>query len=173
MHIVLWHRLDQPGHDACRFRERPEGWMIEGNAVFEQAGRPASLAYRLCCCKDWRTRRASVSGWIGHDALDLTIERHGAQDWRVNGTPAPAMAGLDDIDLGFTPATNTSALRRLDLREGAGATCVALWLDTEDWTVKRLTQSYRRTGPRTFAYASPKHGYRANLETDDFGAVTE
>ena len=83
------------------------------------------------------------------------------------------MRGLSDVDLGFTPASNTNAIRRMDLHEGFGADCVAVWFDTEDWTVKRLLQNYHRTGPQTYAYASPRHDYRATLVTDGFAAITD
>ncbi|WP_245739564.1 putative glycolipid-binding domain-containing protein [Thioclava dalianensis] len=173
VHTVLWRRLDQPGYDACRIAATSQGWTIEGAAVFAQNGTAAHLAYRLFCDATWRSRGASVSGWVGHMSLDLTLERAGTDDWRVNGEIDPNMTGLDDIDLGFTPASNTNAIRRLDLSEGTGADCVAVWLDTEDWSVKRLPQSYHRTGPRTYAYVSPQHDYRATLVTDAFGAITD
>lgn len=37
--------------------------------------------------------------------------------------------------------------------------------------MKRLPQSYNRTGARTFDYASPRHDYHATLLIDDFSAV--
>jgi uncharacterized protein len=94
---------------------------------------------------------------------------NGESDGRID----PKMTGLDDIDLGFTPGSNTNAIRRANLSEGSGADSVAVWLDPEDWVVRRLPQSYVRTGPRTFTYESPRHGYRATLIVDEFGAVIE
>lgn len=74
MHTVLWRRLDQQGHDACRFTPTAQGWTIEGTAVFEHKGTAANLAYRLFCDRSWQSRSASVSGWIGDRPLDLTLE---------------------------------------------------------------------------------------------------
>tara|TARA_B100000378_G_scaffold240509_2_gene208894 strand:+ start:240 stop:827 length:588 start_codon:yes stop_codon:yes gene_type:complete len=173
MHIVLWRRLDREGHDVCRYSEISDGWNFEGVAVFDHAGSAANLSYSVSCDRDWRSRSAAVSGWIGETVFNLAIEREHAANWRVNGTIDPALAGLDDIDLGFTPASNTNAIRRMNLSEGAGTDCVAVWLDTEDWAVKRLPQSYHRIGQRTFAYVSPQHDYRATLVTDEFGVVVE
>ncbi|KMK64632.1 putative glycolipid-binding domain-containing protein [Puniceibacterium sp. IMCC21224] len=173
MHTVLWRRLDQQGHDACRIAATAQGWTIEGTAVFEQNGAVANLAYRLFCDRAWRSRSASVSGWIGDRPFNLILEHERTGDWRINGEIDAAMQGLSDVDLGFTPASNTNAIRRMDLSEGSDADCVAVWLDTEDWTVKRLPQSYHRTGPQTYAYASPQHDYRATLVTDGFGAITD
>ncbi len=140
MHIVLWRRLDHDGHDACRFFETADGWTIDGSAVFEHEGRAASLSYRLLCDRGWASRSAHVRGWIGGHRFDLEVERDDDDAWRINGEIAPGLAGLKDLDLGFTPASNTNAIRRLDLSEGAEADSVAVWLDADDWTVKRLPQ---------------------------------
>ena len=172
MHTVLWHRLDAEGHDACRFSETTDGWTIEGAAVFRHDGQAASLAYRLVCDRQWESRHASVAGWIGNRDLQILIERDGGDGWLVNGSWRHTLNGLKDIDLGFTPASNTNAIRRLNLSEGKKAESVAVWLDTEDWSVKPLRQSYRRSGKDAFDYASPEHDYRATLGVDDFGAVT-
>ena len=173
MHIVLWRRLDTEGHDACRYFEMPDGWKIEGTAVFKHGDSAASLRYPLLCDSTWTSQSAVVSGWIAERRFDLNIEREADDQWRINGLLDADMAGLGDIDLGFIPASNTNAIQRLDLSEGAKAETVAVWLDNDDWSVKRLPPSYHRTGAHTFGYASPRHDYRATLVTDDFGAITE
>ena len=173
MRTVLWKRLDQEGHDACRFTEARDGWTIEGAAVFEHDGNPANLAYRLSCDRQWSTLKASVTGWIGETGLDLRMERGRDGSWSVNGTVVEALAGLKDIDLGFTPASNTNAIRRLNLTAGDEAASTAAWLDTEDWTMKPLPQTYRRLRDDAYAYASPQHDYRATLLVDDFGIIID
>lgn len=173
MHSVLWTRLDRPGHDACRFVQTGDEWRVEGAAVFEHDGKAAHLTYRLSCSPQWQSLEARVQGWIGADNIDLRIEGRRNGDWSVNGTVNDALHGLNDIDLGFTPATNTNAIRRLDLTQGDGAASVAVWLDTDDWAVKPLPQSYRRISQNRYDYGSPLHDYRAVLKLDDFGAVAE
>lgn len=173
MHIVLWRRQNQQGHDACRFREVRDGWIIEGSAIFEHKRRVTSLTYRLTCDRRWSSMKASVAGWGGENDIELLIEREGAKRWRINGRIVEALTGLEDIDLGFTPATNTNAIRRLNLSEGDEAKSRAVWLDAEDWTVKPLSQTYRRSHRNAYNYTSPQHGYQATLLVDDFGAIIE
>lgn len=169
--MVFWKRLGLEGHDACRFAETHVGWTIEGTAVFEHDGGAAALTYRLLCDKQWSSRTATVRGWVGENDVELLIERARNGGWSVNGSKDDALAGLEDIDLGFTPASNTNAIRRLNLTEGEEAELVAVWLDTEDWNVKPLHQSLHRIGRNAYDYKSPLHDYRATLLVDDFGAV--
>lgn len=174
MHTVLWRRLDQEGHDACRFTETSDGWTIEGAAVFEHSGNAANLAYRLVCDRAWSSLKATVAGWVGENSIELLVERESGELWRINGRVVEALTGLKDIDLGFTPASNTNAIRRLNLTDLADeASSVAVWLDTEDWTVKRLPQTYRRIQKNAYDYASPQHNYRETLLVDDLGVITE
>jgi hypothetical protein len=173
VHIVLWRRLDQQGLDACRFTQHHDTWILEGCAVFSHGGSAANLAYRLVCDSSWRSLHATVTGWIGANTIALLMDREGTDSWRIDGSVRVDLTGLQDIDLGFTPASNTNAIRRLCLREGGAAESTAVWLDTEDWTVKPLRQTYGRLGTHTYDYASPLHNYRATLTVDDFGAVIE
>ncbi|MGP3698521.1 putative glycolipid-binding domain-containing protein [Rhodobacter sp. NSM] len=173
MHTILWRRLSQEGHDACRYRETPEGWMIDGTAVFTHADRAAMLSYHVMCDPEWASRGAAVSGWIGSRPFRLDLWRADDGLWRVNGHIDRSLDGLQDIDLGFTPATNTTAIRRLRLPEGSGARSVAVWLDDGDWTVKPLVQTYRHVARGRYAYESPLHDYGATLLVDDFGTVTD
>ena len=110
---------------------------------------------------------------MGAKDIDLTISDEPGIGWLVNGVLDVSLGGLLDVDLGFTPASNTSALRRLNLRTAQSALCEAVWLDTEDWQVKRLSQQYTRIGPHAYDYFSPLHGYRATLTVTDDALVSE
>jgi uncharacterized protein len=167
----LWKRLDKTGHDACRFTGTRDGWTIEGAAVFDHEGRAANLTYRLVCDSQWRSLGASVTGWIDDTNIQIYITRNN-DGWCINGEQNDVLSGLNDIDLGFTPASNTTAIRRLNLLEGVEAKSVAVWLDTEDWSIKPLHQTYRRIQKYAYDYVSPMHDYSATLMVDGFGAVT-
>jgi hypothetical protein len=171
LRAILWRRLDCEGSDACRVRSVHDGWLIEGAAAWQSVDVVAALSYRVEIDADWTSRAAHVSGFAGGRSIHLEIAR-GNGGWTLNGEAVPEVDCLVDIDLGFTPATNLNAIRRLDLDIGERTETTAAWLDTDDWRIKPLVQSYRRIGERRYAYASPAHGYRAELETDDFGMVT-
>lgn len=168
---ILWRRLDCEGSDACRLRSDSGGWLIEGVAASRSGGVIAALSYRVEIDADWTSRSARIDGFSDGRDIHLEIVR-GNGRWTLNRETVPEVGGLVDIDLGFTPATNFNAIRRLDLDIGESTETTAVWLDTEDWRIKPLVQTYRRIALNRYAYASPAHGYRAELETDDFGMIT-
>ncbi len=168
---VLWRRIDVEGMDACSFAQRGDDCEISGTALFLDGKQTAKFDYRVSCTSDWSSLSAWVGGWIGSTKKELTISRSPAGMWIMDGVEVAGVTGLLDVDLGFTPATNTIAIKRLQLFVGQEEETTAVWLDTEDWSFKPLRQVYRRLSETEFAYSSPSHDYTATLLTDDFGIV--
>ena len=167
--MILWRRLDQPGHDACRL----SGSSMEGTAVTTFDGRPCSLSYRVECDDTWRTRSARVTGWIGAETVDVTITIDERGRWRLNDIEQPALDGCIDVDLSFTPATNTLPIRRLGLAVGEAAPVNAAWLRVPSLRMEPLDQIYHRTAEHTWRYSSRGGSFTTQIEVDADGVVTE
>lgn len=170
---ILWRRLDSAGHDACRLRRGDQGWVLSGAAVFAETAGVAQLRYEVQHDHDWQVLWARVQGWLGGRDLEVEILRGEGGVWRMNGAEIVAVRGGKDLDMGFTPATNTTAIRRLALGLGAQGASVAAWLDSEDWQLKPLAQTYRRSGAMEYEYGSAAHGFRADLTVEAHGLVTQ
>lgn len=170
---ILWRALHVPGHDACSLSRNFGGWELQGTAVWRHPEGPAALSYLIQCDTGWITRRAEVRGRVGERALDLLLTRDEAGGWTVNDQPVPEVAGALDIDLGFTPATNTLPLRRLMALGQERADVTAAWLDARDWRLKPLNQTYLREGEGRWRYLSPEHDFTALLAVDGQGFVTD
>jgi hypothetical protein len=171
-HLILWRRIDAPGHDACGLWTLERGWRLMGTAVFAFEGQPCHLAYEVDCDSAWRTRSASVTGCLGRQVLELTIVSRPGDRWEFNGAEEPKVAGCIDIDLNFTPATNLIALRRLALDVGQAADAPAAWLSFPELKLERLEQRYHRVTHDTYDYQAPGVGYAAPLQVSDTGFVT-
>ena len=126
--------------------------------------------YTANCVAETRVRQ---SGWVGSEDVQIQIERRADGVWLMNGETVASVSEAIDIDLGLTPATNTTAIRRLQLEVGQSADATAAWLDPSDWQLKPLDQTYHRRAADTYEYASPAHGFSAVLTVDDFGLVTD
>lgn len=169
---ILWRRLDRPGHDAARLVERPDGALLEGTAVFAEAGRPRRLDYRVECDASWRTVAAHVVGWIDGTAIDVAVAATANRRWTIDGRPCLEVAGCDDIDLSFTPATNLLAIRRLRAAIGQRVAVRAAWLDFPVIALQPLEQVYERLTETTWRYESGGGTFTASLEVGAAGFVT-
>jgi uncharacterized protein len=168
---ALWKRLDVDGMDACTVDRFGDGFSISGTAVFLTNSDPAKLDYVVTCDRHWFSTSAIVTGWIGNQVRSCKMVKSSQGAWLVNGQVVAAFDGLQDVDLGFTPATNMNVLNRLRLEIGATTRTTAVWLDFEDWVVKPLLQIYRRVSNTAYAYASPIHNYTGELVVDGAGMV--
>jgi uncharacterized protein len=168
--LALWHRLDVPGHDACRLLREDGGWRLEGTAVHRHEQGPVSLAYEVECDSRWRTLRGWVRGSLGGRAIVFHVSQSGG-GWRSNGAPIAGLTGCVDLDLGFTPATNLIAIRRLALAQGQAADVRSAWLDVATGSLQPLEQRYERRGESTYWYEAPHFNYAAELDVGPVGFV--
>ena len=159
------------GSDRCTLSSHLGGYLIEGEARSREGGNATRFSYSVSCASDWSTRSARVEGQAGERPVSFRVERGEEFGWSLDGTRLDFADDLLDIDLGFTPATNTNAIRRLALSIGERAETTALWFDTEDFSFKRLEQVYHRVGRDLYDYASPAHDYRARLRVNHAGQV--
>jgi len=170
-HASLWRRLDCPGHDSCCLWKSGDGWQLSGTAIFLFEQKPCLLSYEMNINSNWETRAASISGYVDKSTVALAIARTSNHSWSINDIELQAAADCIDLDLGFTPATNLIAIRRLSLAVGARSQAPAAWLDFPDFTLKRLEQYYHRLSHDRYEYTSPDAGYADVLEVDDYGAI--
>jgi uncharacterized protein len=168
---ILWKRLDGPGHDACRLDRTEDGWQLDGAAVFAHENAPARLDYTVGCDGAWHTRWARIRGAIGFHPVELDVDRTPGGTWIVNGTIALEDPACVDLDLGFTPATNLLAIRRLALAAGERAEVASVWLDLPDAAPQVLAQVYERRAGTSYWYESPRFDYAATLDVSPAGFV--
>jgi len=162
-----WRRLEGEGTDRCTLAQLDHGWLLSGQAIWRDSGAETALNYVIRCDREWRSLSAEVSGSgpEGDIAMLLTRAEGG---WQLNGALQSGTEACDDIDLCFTPATNTMPLRRL-----AGAPAlpvVAAWLVPDLSALHPLAQTYSTRAPHQAQYASP--GFEADLAVHPSGFVT-
>jgi hypothetical protein len=169
---VLWRRLDRPGHEAARLIEA-DGWLeLMGTAVFAEGGEACRLDYHITCDGAGQTRNVSVNGWHGASVIQLEIEADAERRWLLNGVGCADVDGCADIDLSFSPSTNTLPIRRLTPRIGQRFAVRAAWLRFPECALEPLDQIYERMTSSTYRYESNGGQFEAYLKVDDRGFVT-
>jgi hypothetical protein len=184
LRTVLWQGIFSPGCEWCALEQRPEGWRLRGIVLVEVATEPAIVHYAVTLATDWFTRAVDVVLNAGATAelraLHLRVDRE--QRWRIAREPETdanrssddldALHGLIDVDLGFTPATNTLPIRRLDPAIGESVDVTAAWVRFPDLTIEPLPQRYTRLAERRYRYESAGGAFVAEIDVDDLGLVT-
>lgn len=172
MNAFLWSRLDGDGLEYCDFHFEP-ATLLNGQAVVHFDGRPMAISYRLECYHDGSTKSVNLSCRMNGVQKDMTIHRTEDEQWICDGVEMEAFRGLKDVDLGFTPATNTLPIRRFQLAEGESRELTAVWLRFPELVLSPLTQRYTRIAPKIYTYESIVSGYKAQIHVNSDGVVTE
>jgi hypothetical protein len=171
--IILWNWLDNPAHETAELIRIASGWQLRGVAVFGHEGQPCRLEYDIRCDIAWITELVTVNGYVGKQTIDIEILRNHAGEWALDGGKIWELTDCDDIDLNFSPSTNTLPIRRLELAIGESAKVRAAWLRFPSFKLEPFEQTYTRTGETTYTYESSGGKFRRELTVDAVGFVLE
>jgi hypothetical protein len=171
--MILWRRLDMPGHEMSELERTGEGWELRGLALLAHDGQPCRLDYRIECDPEWRTERVRVDGQVRDRPLTLQLTRSAHGEWHADGQPIAALRGCIDVDLGFSPSTNLLPIRRLGLAVGDRADVRAAWVRFPTLALEVLEQVYTRLGIDSYRYESAGGTFRRDLTVNDEGWVTD
>jgi uncharacterized protein len=170
---IVWRRLDVPGHEYARISSNESGSQINGTAILVFGAVFCKLDYAIKCRADWRTESVKVSGFVGEKIIGIDIVVDEKNVWKLNGDEVFGVSGCLDIDLNFSPLTNTLPLRRLKLPVGKKSTVRAAWLRFPVFQLEPLEQSYERTGERNYHYESAGGRFTTEVEVDYSGLVVK
>lgn len=165
LEVVTWRRLDTPGVDTAYLSQLPDGWQLRGTTAFLDDRIPCALNYAVRCDSGWRAQSLSVKGVVGGNLMQCRVVRDSAGCWTLNGEIVPTVADCVDLDLEFSPATNSFAIRRLALEVGQSGPSPAAWFRFPALVLEPLSQTYRRIDERRYDYQSHTTGFRNLLDT--------
>jgi hypothetical protein len=167
--VVLWERVDTVGVEYAEVGLNP--LRLQGEVVVVEDGTPFAVSYRVDCDDEGRTARAQVGVKRSGARGAVTVVRAPDGAWTVDGQPRPELAGIDDVDISITPATNTLPIRRLRLDVGRQAALAAAWIRLPTLEVTILREIYLRVAANTYEYEAPDLSFRARLDVDPDGLV--
>ena len=148
-------------------------WIFRGTILTLAHDAAAEARYEIACDTLFQTRRANIYLRDSSSERSLKID---AQDghWFENGRENQAVKGAVDIDLGWSPSTNTLPIRRLKLKVGeTSGEFSAAWVRFPELTLQPLPQEYIRQADRQYRYSSRGGVFEANLLVDDDDLVLD
>jgi hypothetical protein len=169
----MWQWLQRTGLERCELLRESSQWVLRGTILGSADSGPVEARYEVRCDDHWNTETTEVSIADGSGARSVRIALAGGR-WSIDGTSAPRLDACRDVDLGWSPSTNTVAMRRLNLAVGARSEPLTMaWVRFPELTVELLPQSYERLDDRLYRYMSRDGGFRADLTVDDDALVID
>ena len=172
LRTVIWRNLKIPGQEYCMLFGSPEGFNFNGWVILAY-GRPYWIRYEIQCDSSWNTRSVQVAFASGNSRSEAHYKVKPPGLWWRQNREIPELRGCLDVDLGFSPATNTLPIRRLNLRQNESGHLAAAWIRLPDQPVVPLEQIYTNLGGRNFRYQSVPSGFTADITVDHLGLVAK
>lgn len=166
---ILWRRINGTGLERCELGGDDSGYRLSGTTLFTLDGGPVEIRYSITLDAQWRTRIAGVHVRAPTENRSVALRSDGAGNWEAEGRAVPELSGALDLDLSWTPATNTIPIRRLDLPVGGAATTSVAFVPFPEREVELRQQHYERTAERRYRYTSGD--YSTDLTVDENGLV--
>ena len=164
VHHVIWHRSSLASSEHAELIEQGNERRLRGLAVLPLGGEPCHIDYEVIVDSDWMPRSCRVSVVLPTHVCTIELRSDRVGHWEVNGNRGPYLEGCTDVDLGWTPATNTVPMRRLDLAIGDTASIVVAWVRFPELDVVANHPECTRLASDCWRYRSGDYDYE--LVTD-------
>ena len=167
---ILWQGLITPSMERFVAARTESGFQLSGLILQAHRDAPYVARYSIELDQAWRTRAVRVE--VENDGrLQIALVTDGSGHWSRDGEPLPTTDDCLDVDLEWSPSTNTLPIRRLGLKLGENKAVAAAWVRFPTLEVQRLDQSYERIDERRYRYRSGR--FTADLAVDEDGMVLQ
>jgi hypothetical protein len=151
---IVWRPLHTAGAEWCSVERGPNGATIAGVAIVGSPGAVHRFDYELELAPAAVTRRAQITAVLP-DRTDLfDVAADGKGSWWRSGKLVLNDTEAIDVDLGFSPLTNSLPVWRLGLQIGQVREISVLWLKYPELTLVRGRQTYERLDDGSYCYRS-------------------
>ena len=167
---ILWQGLIGPSLERFVAARGENGFQLSGLILRAHQDSPYAVRYSIEVDDAWRTRAVQVE--VENDGQHrVLLAADGAGHWSRDSEPLIALDGCLDVDLEWSPSTNTLPIRRLGLAVGETNAVAAAWIRLPSLEVERLDQSYERLDDDRYRYRSGH--FTADLAVDVDGVVLQ
>ena len=173
---LIWTALDEPGYEHVRIDEGRPGWIVfDSMFVRVHAGGVRRGGYTLICDTAWRTLELRI---MVEQAPGQMAARHllatGDGRWTdADGIHLPELDGCVDVDIAWTPLTNTLPVRRLGRWSGREEAIRVVYVALPGLALSAMEQRYTGLADGHVRYASVTSGVTRDLTMDGEGFVLE
>lgn len=171
---LIWQHLDTAGWEHVRVSDDHPGWNVfDSILVREHQSQILRGGYTLVTDKNWRTLELRLMVETAPGSMEgIHLLTEGDGKWTdANENPMPELDGCLDVDIQWSPLTNSLPVNRIPLEVGAAQEILVAYVSLPELTVKPVKQRYSRTTQTVVGYTSPSLPGGADLVVDQYGLV--
>jgi hypothetical protein len=172
----MWASHEYPGYEHVRIDDGHPKWTVFDSMVVRVHDSEVRRGgYTLIVDKAWRTLEIRL---MVEQSPGQMIAQHllatGDGTWSdAEGRHLPALDGCIDIDIAWTPLTNTLPIRRLNLQPGQREDISVVFFEMPSLEFDVWQQQYTGLDSEHVRYESVASGFQRDLTIDDEGFVVD
>jgi hypothetical protein len=170
---LLWRAIKYPSTEHCHIQNSDTGYKIDAVIVGLYEEKTFRIDYEMALDSDWSIRRLILNGMIGGRRLKKHLVSDGNGHWRDQHGPLPEFDACFDVDISFTPLTNTLPIRRLQLHEHEDKEIKVLYIDVAEQAIKAVYQRYTKLSGNRYRFETVPGDFEADIEVDVHGFVID
>ena len=171
-HHVLWHcGLLASSEHASILTVGDDRTAVEGRVVLPLGDVPCDITYRLGVDAGIETIHMEATVHAAGHRRQVVVDAV-ERVWTVDGEVDEALEGCTDIDLGWSPITNTIPMRRLGLDVGESAEITAAWFRFPELELEPNRQRYTRKAENLWRYQAGDFDFELVVDPES-GLITK
>jgi hypothetical protein len=170
---VLWLSEQEPGAEYVALWQRSQGYRVHSDWLGADESGPVRAMYRLDLDRTWVVRELAVRWSTSTTTERLRVQRDASGAWRVNGELRPDLERCIDVDVAWSPLTNTLPIRRTSLGLGERCDLSVAYIAPPKLEVAPDGQRYTRLGLGEWRYESLESDFSAEITVDEDGLVID
>ena len=167
MNFYIWKSDVLNSMEYAGINKKESSWNIISTVILSLNEKESfKIDYAINLNGNWELKEAVInSNNLGiKKTINVKIDEN--KNWIIDGKKRLFLNTCTDIDLGFTPLTNTIPIRRLDLQINESAEIIATWIQFPSFEIKPLEQLYTRIDENSYLYESGTN-FKAKLLVDE------
>lgn len=173
---LIWQHLDAAGWEHVRIQADHPGWNVYDSILIRQHGDQVLRGgYTLVTDKEWKTLELRLMLETEPGVMDgIHLLTEGDCKWTdAQENPMPELDGCLDVDVRWSPLTNTLPINRIPLVAGEEQEIRVVYIDLPGLVVRPRVQRYLRTSDDAVRYISETRDMEFDIVTDSEGFVAE
>jgi uncharacterized protein len=177
MRLVVWRGVEEWLAEAAAVDLREDGLSATGVQLGADPT-PYRLDYRLDASDGFVTRELELSATVESTQRRLRLRHDGTGGWSAEAdreVDLPDLSEARDIDIGFSPLTNSMPILRHGLQRQGEQDFVMAWVEVPSLNVIAASQRYvhvRRDGDGAVVrFLDGESEFSAELELDSDGLL--
>lgn len=169
-HEAMWISHDEQKFEHLNLFENNESIVADGIMVHLSSNDSFRIRYKITCNLFWQVQKVEMQRIDEYDN-ELILNSDGNGHWADDkGNSIEALEGCTDIDIYFSPFTNTLALRRLKLDKDESSVINVVYIIAPELTVEAVQQKYtclnKSTKGGLYLYESMDSDFKSELPVD-------